>query len=97
MQLNKETKVTHYVDSFDLAAYLGEKIGRYLEFIESPNDTDYKITIKKGEIDKWDKETVSNALNQGWVSMEYGYRAFLTHCANEGWLEEGDYVITVSW
>jgi hypothetical protein len=29
--------------------------------------------------------------------MELGYHVFLTHCANEGWIEEGDYVITVSW
>lgn len=97
MELKKKSKVAHYVDAFDLAEYISEKIGRKFEFIDSPNDRDYIINIKKGEIDKWYKETISNALNQGWVSMEYGYRAFLTHCANEGWLEEGDYVITVSW
>lgn len=97
MELKKTTKITHYVDAFDLARYLGEKMGRKIEFIDSPNDTDYSVKIEKGEIDKWDQEHIGNAIENGWVSLEYGYHAFLTYCANEGWLEEGDYVIRVSW
>lgn len=97
MELQKTTKATHYVDAYHLARYLGEKMGRSFEFIDSSNDTDYTVKIEKGEIDKWDEETINNGLYRGWVSMDYGYHSFFMHCANEGWLEEGDYVIRVSW
>lgn len=97
MELNITTKVTHYVDSFHLAQYLGEKMGRDLEFIDTNNDTDYPVKINKGNIAPWDAQVIHNAKENGWVSMEMGSTAFFTHCANEGWLAEGNYVIEVSW
>lgn len=97
MELKITTKVTNYVDAYDLARYLSHKIGRSIEFIDSPNDTDYSVSIEKEEIDEYDMEQVNNMLEEGWISLDYGYHACLNHCANEGWLEEGDYVITMSW
>lgn len=97
MELKITTKTTHYVDAYDLANYIGSKIGRPVEFVDSPNDTDYSVSIEKEEIDDFDMKSVSNMIEKGWISLDYGYHACLVHCANEGWLEEGDYVITMSW
>src|SRR6218665_1220275 len=97
MELKKRTKTVHFVDAHDLAKYLGEKIGRSVDILDTPNDTDYSTQIEKGQIDDYDKKSVDNFLKKGWISMDYGYNAVFTHCANEGWIEEGEYVIQVCW
>lgn len=97
MELKKVTKTTHYVDSFDLADFIGEKIGRSVEIIDTPNDTDYSATVKKEELDDWDMKSVSLLKDKGYISMEYGFHQIMTYCANQNWIEEGNYVIKVSW
>lgn len=97
MQLKLKTRVTYYVDAFDLAEYISHKAGRGIEFIDTRNDTDYSRKIVKEELDDWGMKDVDNMLNHGWISCETTLRNCLTHCANQGWLEEGDYVIQVSW
>lgn len=97
MELKYHTLTAKYVDSFELARYLSEKTGKNVEFIETPNDTDYSVEIKKGEVRDYDKGNIDDFLNKGYISFEYGYRAVLNYCADQGWLEEGDYVIGVSW
>ena len=78
-ELIKETKTTHYVDYYHMQDYLSEKIGMSVEIIESPNDTDYHLSLTKGEIDSWDKEKVDNFLEDGYIGMECDYRAIFTH------------------
>lgn len=97
MSLIVETKTTHYVSDAHLERYLSEKIGVDCKVIESHNDTDYAVTVKKKDIPSYDQETVDNFLEDGYISMENGYDAVLTHAANMGWIEEGNYVIRVSW
>lgn len=95
--LKKTTKVTHYVDVFDLADYLSKKIGRSIEFIDTANDSSHSIKIEKSEIDDYDRKVIDDMISKGYISLYYGYHAALTYCANMEWLDEGDYVIEVSW
>lgn len=97
VELIKETKTTHYVDYSNMENYLSEKIGRRVEIIESANDTDYHLSLKKEKIEDYDKETIDDFLKTGYIGMDYEYHTIFTHCVNEGWLEEGDYVLRVSW
>lgn len=97
MHLKVTEKLTTYVDAFDLSRYLSEKIGRSVEIGDSSNDTDYSVRIEKGDIAEYDMETINGFLSSGWISMQYGYHAIMTYCANKDWLNEGDYVIQVSW
>lgn len=97
MELKHTVKSTIYVDYYDLSSYLSERIGRDVEIVDSGNDSDYSVTIVKEEIDDYDMKEVNKFLEKGWISMEYGYHAILTYCANQGWLDEGDYIIQVSW
>jgi hypothetical protein len=97
MELKVVTKTTKYVDSFDLTEYLGSKIGRSVEFVDTRNDTDYSLSLTKEEILNYDKRYIDHFLNVGWISLDHGYHAVLTYCVNKGWLDEGDYVIQVSW
>lgn len=97
MELKKITKTTHYVDSYDLAKYLSTKFPHEVEFIDTHNDSDFKITIKKGDMDKYDWESAKTFLTTGVISMEIGYNAVFLYIANEGWLEEGNYIIEFSW
>lgn len=97
MELKHTVKTTIYVDYFDLARYLSDKIGRDVEIGDSNNDTDYSVALERGELSDWDMNYVNAFLNKGWISMELGYRAVLNYCVNQGWLDEGDYVIEVSW
>lgn len=97
MELKKITKTTHYVDSYDLAAYLSTKIAHKVEFIGTHNDSDFKVTVKKGEMDKYDWESANAYLATGVINMDMGYNALFVYFANEGWLEEGNYIIEFSW
>lgn len=97
-ELIKETKITHHVWYPHLEMYLSEKVGKRIEIIDSPNDTDYHVLVRaKTEFDKWDQKYINELLEDGYISMECGYRTILDYCAGQGWLEEGDYIITVSW
>lgn len=96
------TKTTHYVDYGDLESFLTEKLGKPVEIIGSPNDTDYSVNVKKldpeSPMHKWDLEEVQKFINTGVIDCEYGgfYRP-LAYAATQGWVPEGEYLITVSW
>lgn len=95
--LTIQTKATTHIDAFELARYLSAKIGKSVQIIESPNDTNYVAKVKKGEIEDYDQEYVEDFLDAGYISMDMGYEVVLCYAANQGWIEEGDYVIRVSW
>lgn len=96
-KLRTKIKQTIYVSHFDLQDFLSEKIGKSVEVIDSNNDTDYSISVKKEEIDDSDMDSVNTFLEKGYISMEYDYHAIFRYCANQGWIDEGDYVLEVSW
>ena len=91
------TKTTHYVDGSHLERYLSAKTGLNCQVIESSNDTDYSVTVKKEKIPSYDQEALDEFLQNGYISMDYGYDTIFTHAANMDWIEEGNYVIRVSW
>lgn len=96
-ELRKTTKSTHYVDYFDMQNYLTEKLGKRVEIIESPNDTDYSIDIEKGDIYEYDQDTIDEFIENGYIYMDYGYHTIFKYLCNQGIIEEGNYVIRVSW
>lgn len=104
MTLKLTTKTTHYVDYYDLEVYLTEKIGKKVEIIGSPNDTDYNFEATPldptGSMYVYDMEEVENFLETGVINMEYGYSGLYTvmnYACTQGWIEPGHYSMTVSW
>lgn len=102
MTLKLVTKTTHYVDYYDLEVFLGEKIGKTVEIIGSPNDTDYKFEAEPldstSSMYVYVMEDVEEFLETGMINMEYGgLYTVMNYACTQGWIEPGNYVITVSW
>lgn len=95
--LKMEVQTTNFVDAFDLALYLSKKIGKSVEVGDADNHSDYTVSVKRENLDQWDQKALDEFLNTGWLSMGRNRRIVMTHAANEGWIEEGNYVIRVSW
>jgi hypothetical protein len=92
-----EIRVTSYVNAFDLALYLSKKIGKSVEVGDTNNYSDYAVLVQRKELDQWDQNVLDEFLSTGWLSMERSRRVVMTYAANMGWIEEGNYVIRVSW
>lgn len=96
--LKFETKVTRYVDYTELKRWLSTKLAPIdVQIGDSPNDTDYSITLESKPLDEFEQEDFDKFLTDGYINMDYGYYAILNGCCHKGWIEPGDYIIQVSW
>ena len=97
MALKTETVTVIKVNYSDMERYLTEKLGRQVEILDSPNDTDYNFTVSKSTDDWTDEDAVKSFLENGYISMDYGYCDIFNYCCQQGWIEPGEYVMAVSW
>jgi len=96
------TKTTHYVDYADLEAFLTEKLGKEVEIIGSPNDTDYSVDVELPDPanaeHKWDEEERQKFANTGLIDLERSSLHLpLSYAVQQGWIEPGAYIVRVSW
>lgn len=96
------TKTTHYVDYGDLEAFLTEKLGKEVQIIGSPNDTDYSVDVEVPDPEdamfKWDEEERQEFVATGIIDLDTGsFHRPLSYAAQQKWIEPGSYVVSVSW
>lgn len=96
------TKKTHYVDYGDLEKFLTEKLGKTVEIIGSPNDTDYSVEVELPDptsvMHKWYEEERQEFAASGLIDLERrSFHRPLSYAAQQNWIEPGTYVIRVSW
>lgn len=84
--------------SVGLDAFIAQCYGlaKDFEMTESPNDTDYGVTVEKKPLDKWDRVTADKAAQEGWVE-NYKLGVVLCDLCNKGFIEPGEYMVTMSW
>lgn len=99
MELKHRIVSTRFVDSYDLSEYLAKKISRSVDIVGTNNGSEYTADVRIQEsFDKYEQEDIDLFINKGILDFEYsGWYNALDYCANQGWLEEGKYVIEVSW
>lgn len=91
-----KVKAVVEVDSYDLAKYLGEKIGKEVEILGN-NDSVEDITVKKGEIrHRWTKETLERILASGVVDL-HELPVIMYYAVDNDWVVEGEYLVSFSW
>jgi hypothetical protein len=111
--LQMETKTTHFLNWLTYSHMEGAGLGEFLaqvsecpnrevELLESPNDSDYSTSVSKKDIEedsiymKWDHDEVTKKINSGGIEHYYMHKIFcwlLFH----GHIEEGNYVVRMSW
>jgi hypothetical protein len=85
------------VDYGDLEDFINDHYGIYWDIVanmEWNNDTSYTLNIKKEEMRDWDLKMLSlikSGKQEGRLSI------ILTDLANNGIIEEGEYLINVCW
>jgi len=91
---DKYQKVTHrVVDYSDLEDFINEHYKSDYEIIaanEWNNYTCYSVNVEKKEFDEYEKDKLADF-------SECGIRIILLDLCNKGLIEEGDYLIKVSW
>lgn len=97
-KLKSVTKTVINVNYSDLNKFITEVYGKDFEFavdVESSNDVSHSYTVKKEELTEWNRKHIDNFIATG----RYGYitRSLLIDMANKGLIEEGDYIVDVSW
>lgn len=102
MSLKMQTKTSHYVRDSDLERFLTEKLGKDVELVGSSNDTLHTLSVKKSDpsnpMYKWDQDAVASFLADGVIDFQsYGAKPAMQYAVDQGWIEEGEYVIRVSW
>lgn len=95
--LNITTKQTHYVDAFDLEAYIKELFG--VEYPipaaeETGNDVSLTYDID-GELPSYDVEDVEKILRGEWIPFRT--RQLLNFMAKQGKIPTGSYVVGICW
>ena len=91
-----ETRIKIGYTEFD--DIVTELTGHDYEFacdVESPNDSTHEYTVRKGELDGWDKNKLERFLESGKGDMVI--RPILTHMCNLGIIPECYLSIRVSW
>lgn len=92
-------KTAFHMDWFhDLAPVITEawSATSRVEMEETPNDTDYTCSVKKGPLSKYDLESLTEAKAQGGF-MDYYLELVMTDLANQDIVPEGNYVVRVCW
>lgn len=98
MKLKAKKKTIFEVDYKDLERLIKEEFGHDFSIPadeEVGNDTSISKNIQKEELAKYDKDRLTEFLHIG----RYGpcLQVLMTDMANRDVIEEGDYVIRVSW
>ena len=102
-ELKKTTKTVHFVDARDLERFLAEKIGSDGVEIIANNDSDHSVTVRPFDKDSpmynWDMEDAVEFLRTSKIDcLEWtGFAIPLNYACTRGWIEPGEYVISVSW
>ena len=100
MQLKLKSQTVQIVDYNDLCNFIEEAYGiDKFEYValEELNNYSYKnYSIRKGEFDDYDLRKLEK-FKQNPTSVNYITGILLTDLCNKGWLEEGDYMVHVSW
>lgn len=70
--------------------------GKPMEMLESPNDTDYAVTVTKEPLGEYDLSSIKECVDSG--SFEYYYlRLLMQNLAIKNVIPVGEYVVTMSW
>lgn len=105
--LSASVKTTYHVDwltyahtrnagMLGLEDIVANAYGHEMEMLESPNDTDYSITVKKENLSDYEKKDLADHLKAKCFPC-YSLNLILTDLANKNVIPEGHYVITMSW
>ncbi len=102
MELKVRKIETFHVDAYNLTDFLSEKMGKTVEFVGSPNDTDYLAQAialdPNSTMYEFDKEDQDTFVETGRIDLEYqSWNVSLGYAVEQGWIEPGEYVVTVSW
>ena len=87
------------IDCFDLERFIRDHYEVDYEIVEDNewnNDSSYNETVSKGEIDSYYKKRFED-WKEGFYSGSYMLRHILKDLCNKGEIEEGNYLIKVSW
>ena len=69
--------------------------GKYIEMLESPNDTTHEFDVD-GNLDEDDQEALEKAIKKGYLEY-YRYGVILNDLVRQGLMEPGQYLVRVSW
>ena len=96
-KMKKKTYIEmDYMEFEELVAkYFGRKDYEFIADVECGNDSNHIFNIKKEVLNKYDKEHLNEWKLTGKGTFMAHY--ILTELANMGVLEEGRYLISVSW
>jgi hypothetical protein len=102
--LEAEIKMTYHVNwfiTYDKTKKSLEQIfelayGKPMEMLESPNDTDYSLNIKKEEICDYDQRILNENIARGHFTC-WHLGTMLTDLVNKNIIPQGNYVVNVSW
>lgn len=77
-------------------------MGRYIDVLGSPNDTDYAVMAEKldpnDSMYQWYKEDQDKFVASGDIDLECGsFSPALSYAVEQGWIPSGSYIVTVSW
>lgn len=64
--------------------------------MESSNDTDYSIDVKKKDLDEWDKPRLARFIANGFFG-EHDLGLVMQDLCNRDILPPGKYIVRVSW
>ena len=79
----------------DLEQLTEQVYGKYIEMLESPNDTTHEFDVT-GQLDKYDEQTLYKACELGYLEC-YRYDVILNDLVRQGLIEPGQYLVRVSW
>lgn len=79
----------------DLEQLTEQVYGKYIEMLESPNDTTHEFDVN-GQLDKYDEEALDKAVELGYLAC-YRYDVILNDLVRQGLMEPGQYLVRVSW
>lgn len=105
--LAAQVKTTYHVDwltyahtikagMVGLEGIVAQAYGHEMEMLESDNDTDYSVSVRKEKFDDYDQERLAKYIKSKHFPCD-SLRLILTDLANKDIIPEGQYVITMSW
>jgi len=113
MKLAVETKQTHYINWLTYSHMQESGLGRFLaqvskcerfevDLLESPNDTDFKVEVSANDIRddgsymQHEHKETTEQINSGEIE-HYCMHNIFCWLLHNGYIEPGNYVVTMSW
>lgn len=87
------------LDYGELEDLIKKTYGHSYEFVaqeELMNDMSKTYSVKKEVLEQWDQEDLDGFITSGRIK-NWRTHTILTDLANKGIIEEGDYLINISW